>query len=94
MSKRDMIPSFNTFCEIARLFATSMNDYLYVIDLTNDTYFITENALDRFAFPSSKFHNVLKTFHRFIYHEDVDMVLADIRDILSGKTTSNTVSWG
>lgn len=93
MSKRDMIPSFNTFCEIAKLFATSMNDYLYVIDLTNDTYFITENALDRFALPSNEFHNVLKTFHRFIYHEDVDMVIADIRDILSGRKDDHNLKY-
>lgn len=93
MSKRNTLPSFDTFCEIAKIFATSMNDYLYVIDLTNDTYFITENVLERLAFPSNLFHNVLDTFRTFIYPEDVEMVIEDIRAILTGKKDEHNVKY-
>lgn len=93
MNKRYSLPSFHTFCEIAKIFAASMNDYLYVIDLTNDTYFITENVLERLAFPSSEFHNVLDTFRTFIYPEDADMVIADIRAILTGKKDDHNLKY-
>lgn len=93
MSKRNTLPSFDTFCEIAKIFAASMNDYLYVIDLTDDTYFITENVLERLAFPSNLFHNVLDTFRSFIYPEDVDMVIEDIHAILTGKKDEHNVKY-
>ena len=33
---------FHLFRKAAELFSSCMNDYLYVYDITNDTYYITE----------------------------------------------------
>ena len=44
---------FHLFRKAAELFSSCMNDYLYVYDITNDTYYITERATERFDLPGS-----------------------------------------
>ncbi|MDE6674862.1 MAG: hypothetical protein K2K19_08655 [Acetatifactor sp.] len=76
---------FTAFCEVAQQFAACMNDYLYVYDIMNDTYFITESATERFDLPGSMFHNVLDSLKRVIYPDDYPMLVADIRQLLAAE---------
>lgn len=85
MNTENPIPSFDMFCDIEKIFASCMNDYLYVIDLTQDTFFITENALRRFALPGNTFQNIRETFRTFVHPDDIDMLLSDLTEITSGK---------
>ena len=85
MKKEEQFPDFTTLCEIAKLFASCMNDYLYVMDLTNDIYFITENALERFALPVNTFGDTRNIFRSLVHAEDIDMLLADLDEIVSGS---------
>lgn len=65
--------SFEIFCEIASEFAPCMNDYLYVYDLANDTYYITERALERFHIEKNIFSDVTNTLRTLTHPDDYDM---------------------
>ena len=93
MSNENPIPSFKMFCDIAKIFASCMNDYLYVIDLTQDTFFITENALGRFALPGNTFQDIKKNFHTLVHPDDIDMLLSDLDEIASGKKDSHNLKY-
>lgn len=92
--KEEQFPDFKAFCDIADLFASCMNeDYLFVFDLTQDVYYITENALNRFALPSNTFHDTRNTFRTFVHADDLDMLLQDIDEIISGRKDEHNLKY-
>lgn len=93
MGKEEQFPNFKTLCDIAKLFASCMNDYLYVIDLTQDVFFITENALNRFALPDNTFHDTRSNFRVFVHPDDIDMLLEDLNEINSGKKNEHNLKY-
>lgn len=85
--------SFEAFRSIAAEFAPCMNDYLYVYDLQNDVYFITEQALERFLIPSGVFHNVTATLKTFVHPDDFGILSADLDHILSGEKSEHSLEY-
>ncbi|MCM1192195.1 MAG: GGDEF and EAL domain-containing protein [Butyrivibrio sp.] len=85
--------SFKMLCDIAKLFAACMDDYLYVIDLTQDVFFITENALKRFALPDNTFRDIRKGFLSFVHSDDIAMLLEDLDEIVSGKKDDHNLKY-
>lgn len=45
-----------------------MNDYIYVFDLKEDYYIISEHAMDRFLLPSDKFYDATKSIRSLCIH--------------------------
>lgn len=58
------------FNNIMEIIESSMDDYLYVMDLQADTYRISPSALERFAIPCGFFGNAHNRCMSFIYKED------------------------
>lgn len=77
--------SFEIFCETATAFAPCMNDFLYVYDLLEDTYYISEHAVERFMLPGTMFHNVVEAHGIFTHPDDIDKLTEDLNLIVSGK---------
>lgn len=86
-------PAFEIFCNIATEFAPCMNDYLYVYDVVNDTYFITERALSRFALKSNIFTNVNDTLRAVVHADDFDMLSADLAEMVIGKKDEHNLQY-
>ena len=86
-------PAFEIFCNIATEFAPCMNDYLYVYDVVNDTYFITESALSRFALKSNVFDKVNETLRAVVHADDFDMLAADLGEMVSGKKDEHNLQY-
>lgn len=76
---------FLFFQRAAALFSSCMNDYLYVWDLVNDVYYITERAVERFDLPSPVFRNVEEVHKRVVHEEDYPALMADMEEMKSGK---------
>lgn len=93
MDKEKQFPDFKTLCDIAKLYASCMNDYLYVLDLTQDVYFITENALKRFALPGSMFSDTRNNFRAVVHPDDYDMLIADLDEVSSGKKDEHNLKY-
>lgn len=66
-------------------FAPCMDDFLYVYDINNDSYYITEKALDRFRLPSNEFHEVVKTHGDIVHQDDIDLIMDDLGRVIEGK---------
>ena len=84
---------FHLFRKAAELFSSCMNDYLYVYDITNDTYYITERATERFDLPGSIFHHVVEGHRQFVYPDDLTMLQKDLDDLISGRKNKHNLRY-
>ena len=62
--------SIAQFKNLMKTLDSSMNDYLYIMDLKNDYYCISKNAAGRFLIPGVEFHNVVETHKMFVLPEE------------------------
>lgn len=85
--------NFEDYCRIAQQFSYCMNDYLYVYDVKQDTYYITERALQRFMLPGSVFHNVVATHSTFVYEEDIPALTEDLNQIVTGEKDEHNLKY-
>lgn len=58
-----------------------MDDYLYILDMKNDCYCISENAVERFDIPSSRFDHVPENLQKLTYPDDLALLMADLDQI-------------
>ncbi len=71
--------------EAIRILNPCMNDYIYVFDLKEDYYVISQHATDRFLLPSDKFYNAEKSHEQFVYPEDLPLLIREIEQIKKGN---------
>lgn len=71
--------------EVIGLFNPYMDDYLYIMDLKNDSYTISRHACERFMLPSDSFQDAMRTHLTFVYEEDRSILADDLRSILNGE---------
>ncbi len=62
-----------------------MDDYLYIYDLKNNRYCISENALKRFLLPAKEFTEVTENHRKFVYQDDWKKLQAELKKIQTGE---------
>lgn len=85
--------TFESICNVIKKFAPCMNDYLYAYDIINDTYYISEKAVERFALSSNLFHMVAETHKKFVYPDDLTMLMEDLDKLVCGEKTSHNIKY-
>ena len=93
MEKQRSASTFEMLCDIIDKFAPCMNDYLYAYDITNDAYYISKKALDRFALPSNLFHDVVEAHNVFVYADDIKILSEDLKKMLRGEKESHNIKY-
>lgn len=84
---------FEEYRQLIDVVAPCMEDYLYFCDLQEDKYYISPRALDRFALPSNYFTDVIETHRQFVYEEDVEILVEDLRKIVSGESDNHNIEY-
>jgi len=84
MDKFD-ITDIETYKKIIVTLDQCIDDYLFVMDIDKDTYFISPHAIERFNIPSYEFSNSLPAHKSFVYENDLEMLLSDMNKMVSGK---------
>lgn len=59
-----------------------MDDYLYIMDIPNDSYCISEDAVKRFRLPASRLEHAQECLGRLVYPEDRELLNADLQRIV------------
>lgn len=73
------------FEKMIQLYNPCMDDYLYVYDLQNDYYRISEHATERFCLPGDSFEDAAEKHRQFVDANDIEMLIKEINEIKSGK---------
>lgn len=74
----DFSEQFNAVIEVL---TPCMDNYLYITDLKNDTYCISESAMERFKIPSNFLMNATATFQKIAYPGDYAALCEDLEKI-------------
>ena len=67
-------------CTVIDLLNPCIDDHLYVYDFTNDYYYISPHAAERFPIPGTAFHNVIENHRHFVYAPDLEIGRASCRE--------------
>lgn len=68
--------------EAVNILTPCMDDYLYIMDLQEDTYWISESALDRFAIPDNYLEDATQAISQFTHPDDFALLLEDVDCIM------------
>ncbi len=71
--------------DLIELFAPSMDDYLYIMNLQKNTFRISQIAVDSFMMSGNSFDDAVNSFQLFVYKEDRSMIAEDLQHIIEGK---------
>lgn len=85
--------SSKEYKRIIKVLSPCMEGYLFMLDLDNDRYCISQNALERFDIPECEFDNASEGLKRFINGEDIGLVEADIARIRSGESDCHNIQY-
>ena len=81
------------FCRLIEILDPCMDDYLYIMDLKNDEYFISPSACARFHMKENNFHNAVKAHEEFVYSEDILMLQDDLKKMLAGEKSFHDLQY-
>ena len=70
-----------------------MDDFLYILDFENDSYQISESAVERFAMSNHCFTNTKAGFEEFVYPADYDAVIEDVGLVKKGEKTFHNMQY-
>lgn len=93
MSRNAVDFTFDEYSEIIKAVAPCMDDYMYFFDISQDLYYISEKVLDRFAMPTNIFSDVIEMHKLFVYNEDVDMLVEDLKKMCSGEKDEHNIEY-
>ncbi|RGF59232.1 EAL domain-containing protein [Coprobacillus sp. AF36-10BH] len=85
--------AIKTYKEIILILDQCIDDYLFVMDLDKDTYFISPHAMKRFNIPSYEFSDSLPAHKKFVYEDDLEMLLSDMNKLVSGKKNFHNLQY-
>lgn len=74
--------SIEQYEEVINIVNPCMDDFLYILDLKNDYYCISQSALARFPIPATRFENATATFRQFVHADDIDVLNEDVARII------------
>ena len=76
-----------------QLFSPTMDDYLYVVDLKEDYYMISPQAVERFRLPGDHFYHATEEYKKFVYEEDQPSLWDDLARINAGQTDEHNLDY-
>ena len=78
------------FKDIIDIVNPCMDDYLYILDLQQDLFSISQSATERFRLPSAQFSEATDQFRHFVHPEDIALLNNDLIQLIHhGKKFHN-----
>lgn len=81
------------FQNIIDILDPCMDDFLYILDLEDDSYRISESAVERFAMESNCFSKTAEGFKKFVYSADYAAVMEDVHLVKIGEKTFHNMQY-
>ena len=69
------------------------DDYIFLFDLTNDYYRISDSVLESYDFPSNKFYNASEIILEKVHPDDRELLLVDVENLKAGKYVMHNLEY-
>lgn len=73
--------------------SSCMDDYLYVADLKEDTFYIAQPATERFSLPSNDFSDFTGQIPNFVYQKDIKILEEDLVKIRKENQKDHDITY-
>jgi diguanylate cyclase (GGDEF)-like protein len=83
--KNEKVSQFLNYEQLISILDECTSGCIFIYDLTNDHYSISQKAVETFELESSSFDNALEKLEKVIYPEDMAVLSADIKRITRDK---------
>lgn len=75
--------AISQFQRVINIFNPCIDDYLYIMDIKNDYYYISPNAMERFGISENQFYHVTENLKKLVYPDDYELLVKDIEKIIN-----------
>lgn len=79
--------------QVVDVIQRSTDSYMFILDLTTDTYIISEAATRRFALEASRIENSSESLKRVVYPQDFPALEEDLRKLASGESNIHNMEY-
>ena len=74
---------------VSKAFMSSIDDYIYLGDLTTNVFFVSQNMYDDFDLPGRLVEDLVNVWGKLIHEKDKERYFKSIDDMLAGKADSH-----
>lgn len=85
--------SFEQFNSVFKILSKSTDDYLFIFDIIEDHYNITERATEVFLLNKSDFYNAVAVINNCVYPEDRDLINRNFDLIKAGLASEQDLEY-
>lgn len=85
--------SFEQFEDVMGILSPSIDNYLYIFDMKNDIYYISENAMERFPIPAEQFSGVMDKLEQIVHPSDFIIVQEDFAKIMRKEKDNHNLQY-
>ncbi len=78
---------------VIEIMQQSSEAYMFILDLTVDTYMVAEKATKRFPFQSTVIENCSESLKSVVYPSDYELLAADLEKCRSGETDIHALEY-
>lgn len=78
---------------VIEIMQQSLDAYMFILDLTSDTFMLSEKATKRFSFHSTVIENCMETMKKVVYPSDYGMLASDLEKCRSGEKESHMMEY-
>ncbi len=85
--------SGSEFKNFIKALDSCMDDHLYILDMKNDVYCISDSAVKRFDIPQAEIEHASVELMKFTYPDDRDILAEDIRQLVAKEKTYHNMQY-
>lgn len=93
LGKREISDDVQIYSKVFSLLSMCTEDYLFILNLREDFFVISESAADTFLLPGHEFANACKVFDSVVYPGDVELLQDDLAVIREGRSNVHNMEY-
>lgn len=93
MGDKTVSDEMQMYSHVFSVLGKCTDDYLFVLDLQNNRYMISDSATKIFPFEATEMSNAFKALESIVYPQDYPMLEQNLQDIITGRSTEHDMEY-
>lgn len=93
MGDKTVSDEMQMYSHVFSVLGKCTDDYLFVLDLQNNRYMISDSAAKIFPFDATELSNAFEALKSIVYPQDYPMLEQNLQDIITGRSTEHDMEY-
>ena len=93
MGDKTVSDEMQMYSHVFSVLGKCTDDYLFVLDLQNNRYMISDSATKIFPFEAPEMSNAFEALKSIVYPQDYPMLEQNLQDIITGQSTEHDMEY-